>query len=77
MRAGNALRTAWLIAAIVAAPLAHADYRDSYARGLKAYRDGDFANARTLMQQAMSEHAEAAAKIRLYGQVYEPYLPQH
>ena len=66
-----------MAAGLLAASIAHADYKDSYARGLKAFRDGNLAEARTLMQQAESEHAEPAVKMRLYGQVYEPYVPQH
>jgi len=78
VRAGEFQRS--LLAALtlsVAAAAAHADYKDDYAHGLKAYRDGQYAEARGLMQQALDEHAEPATKIRLYGQVYEPYLPQH
>jgi hypothetical protein len=66
----------WALA-LFAAATAHADYKDDYAHGLKAFRDGQYAEARTLMQQALDEHAEPATKIRLYGQVYEAYLPQH
>ena len=76
MRAGDAVRAAVALAVLAAATLAHADYKDSYARGVKAYRDGNFGEARTLIQQALSEHPEPAAKVRLYGQVYEPYVPQ-
>jgi hypothetical protein len=63
-----------LLAVVVAA---HADYKDNYAHGLEAYNGGDYAKARTLMQQALDEHADPAARIRLYGQRFEPYLPQH
>lgn len=76
MRAGNAVRTSIALAALVAATLAHADYKDSYARGVKAYREGNLAEARTLIEQALSEHPEPATKMRMYGQVYEPYVPQ-
>ena len=78
MRAGEFHRS-WLAALALGAvaSVAHADYKDDYAHGLKAFRDGDYAEARTLMQQALDGHAEPATKIRLYGQVYEPYLPQH
>jgi len=77
VQAGERYR--WLAAAALCAlsAAAHADYKDDYAHGLKAYREGDFAEARTLMQSALEQHAEPAARIRLYGQVYEPYLPQH
>ena len=69
---------AWLVfGALCAATLAHADYKDNYALGLKAYNDGDYAKARELMQQAFAEHAEPAARVRLYGQRWEPYLPQY
>jgi len=68
----------WLaFGALCAATLAHADYKDNYALGLKAYNDGDYAKARELMQQAFAEHAEPAARVRLYGQRWEPYLPQY
>lgn len=75
MRAGEAR---WLaVLALLAAAAAHADYKDDYAHGLKAFRDGQYAEARKLMQQALDDHNEPAQKIRLYGQVYEAYLPQH
>lgn len=75
MRAGEAR---WLGAlALLVAAAAHADYKDDYAHGLKAFRDGQYGEARKLMQQALDDHAEPAQKVRLYGQVYEAYLPQH
>ncbi len=77
MQAGNGCRIGAIAVGLLVASIAHADYKDSYARGLKAFRDGNLAEARTLMQQAESEHAEPATKMRLYGQVYEPYVPQH
>ena len=78
MRAGEFLKSSLAALALCAASSAvHADYKDDYAHGLKAYRDGEYAEARSLMQQALDGHAEPAAKMRLYGQVYEPYLPQH
>jgi hypothetical protein len=70
-------RGLWALALLAAAATAHADYKDDYAHGLKAFRDGQYAEARKLMQQALDDHAEPATKIRLYGQVYEAYLPQH
>ncbi len=76
MRAGSAVRVSVGIAALVAASLAQAGYEDSSARGVNAYRDGYVSEARTLIQQALSDHPEPAAKMRLYGQVYEPYVPQ-
>jgi len=76
VRAGSL--PAWLAATTVfVATLAHADYKDNYALGLKAYNDGEFVKARDLMQQALAEHAEPATRIRLYGQRWEAYLPQY
>jgi hypothetical protein len=78
VRAGKRQRRSLIALALLAlAATAHADYKDDYAHGIKAFRDGQYAEARKLMQQALDEHAEPAVKIRLYGQVYEPYLPQH
>jgi len=77
VRAGNVCRVPLAALALFAAASAHADYKDTYARGLRAYEDGKYDEARTLMQQALEEHAEPAARLRLYGQVYKPYLPQH
>ncbi len=77
MSAGNACRIGLIAGGLLAAAIAHADYKGNYASGLKAFRDGNLAEARTLMQQAESEHAEPATKMRLYGQVFEPYVPQY
>jgi hypothetical protein len=73
-RQGQCLTALALLAAAVAA---HADYKTDYTKGLEAYKDGKYAEARQLMQQALDEHNEPAAKIRFYGQVFGSYLPQH
>jgi hypothetical protein len=77
VRAGKRQRWCAVAALIAAAGSAHADYKDSYTHGVQAYKDGKYTEARQLMQQALDEHAEPAAKIRFYGQVFGPYLPQH
>jgi hypothetical protein len=73
-RQGQCLTALALLAFAVAA---HADYKTDYTHGLEAYKDGKYAEARKLMQQALDEHDEPAAKIRFYGQVFGSYLPQH
>ena len=73
-RQGHGL-TALALLAVAAA--AHADYKTDYTKGLEAYKDGKYVEARKLMQQALDEHDEPAAKIRFYGQVFGSYLPQH
>jgi outer membrane biosynthesis protein TonB len=54
-----------------------ADYKDDYAHGVKAYEAGDYGAAQKALQQALEAHAEPAARVRLYGQVFAPYVPQH
>ena len=78
MRAGKRQRRCLTaLALLAAATAAHADYKVDYSHGLEAYKDGKYSEARQLMQQALDEHAEPAAKIRYYGQVFGSYLPQH
>lgn len=77
MRVGKWQRRVILAAALAAAVAAHADYKNDYLRGVKAYKDGDYAEARQLLQQAIDDHPEPAAKARLVGMQFEPYLPQH
>lgn len=56
---------------------AYADYKDSYGKGLEAYKAGRYAEAKQLLLSAIAEHPEPAARVRLYGTRFEPYLPQH
>ena len=55
---------------------AAADYKDSYSRGLEAAKDGDWAAVRQRMQEAIADNPTAAQRVRLYGQRWEPYVPQ-
>jgi hypothetical protein len=65
------------LALLAFASVAHADYKDDYARGVKAYEAGDYGAAQRWLQDALNAHAEPAVRMRLYGQVFAPYLPQH
>lgn len=56
---------------------AYAEYKDSYAKALEAYKGGRYADAKQLLLSAIAEHPEPAARVRLYGTRFEPYLPQH
>jgi len=56
---------------------AYADYKDSYGKGLEAYKAGRYPEARQMLLSAIAEHPEPAARVRLYGTRFEPYLPQH
>ena len=56
MRAGSRrVAAAVSLALVVSAGNAHADYRESYSRGLAALKDGDAAGARKLFEQALAE----------------------
>lgn len=65
-----------VVLAFVALP-ARADWKDDYARGLEAVRDGRWGEAARLMDSAIAGNAQPAPRLRLYGQRYEVYAPQH
>lgn len=65
-----------MLVALLAASPALSDYKDSYSRGLEAAKDGDWATVRQRMQEAIQDNPTAAPRVRLYGQRWEPYVPQ-
>jgi hypothetical protein len=75
VRAGKGI--AALGAALMIASSAWADYKDSYSRGMKAAKSGDWAEVRERMQEAIADNPTAAPRVRLYGQRWEPYVPQY
>ncbi len=54
-----------------------ADWKQDYARGLEAAKDGRWEDVQRYMQSALADNAEPAKRVRLYGQRYETYAPQH
>jgi len=62
---------------LAVASRAHAEYRYDYSHALAAYQDGDYAKAGELFRKALQQNPEPAVRIRLYGQVWKPYLPQY
>lgn len=72
------LRLRWLvvIGLLFAMPL-RADYKQDYARGKNAAADQNWAEVETLMQQALAGSRTPLARTRLYGQRFEPYVPQY
>jgi len=74
VRAGKGILA--LLAALLAASPVLSDYKDSYSRGLEAAKDGDWAAVRQRMQEAIQDNPTAAQRVRLYGQRWEPYVPQ-
>ncbi|MEZ5461325.1 hypothetical protein [Dokdonella sp.] len=61
---------------LVCAP-ALADWKQDYARGLEAAQDGKWADVERYMQSALAGNATPAKRLRVYGQRYEIYAPQH
>lgn len=70
-------RVAFGVAVALIALPALADWKDDYARGLEAVRDGRWGEAARLMDSAIAGNAQPAPRLRLYGQRYEVYAPQH
>ena len=62
--------------ALVAMP-ALAGWKQDYARGLEAAKDGRWDDVQRHMQSALADNAKPAKRVRLYGQRYEAYAPQH
>ena len=54
-----------------------ADWKQDYARGLEAAKDGRWEDVDRYMNSALAGNAEPAKRVRLYGQRYETYAPQH
>lgn len=65
-----------LLLGLVAVP-ASADWKQDYARGLEAARDGRWSDTARYMQSALADNPEPAARVRLYGQRFEVYAPQY
>lgn len=56
---------------------AWADWKQDYARGIEAARDGKWDDVERYMQKALAGNATPAKRLRVYGQRYEIYAPQH
>jgi hypothetical protein len=73
MRAERAAAALALV--LAAAPLARADYRDSYRRGIEAVEKGRWAEAATHLRAAAAEQPKEGERVKLYGMRFEEYLP--
>ena len=73
---GSELRRLLALLALLATP-ALADWKQDYARGLEAAKDGRWADVDRHMQGALADNPKAAERVRLYGQRFEAYVPQH
>lgn len=56
---------------------AWADWKQDYARGIEAAQDGKWEDVERYMQKALAGNATPAKRLRVYGQRYEIYAPQH
>lgn len=65
------------IAALLTCATAWADYKTDYARGKNEAGAQNWADVDRLMRQALNESSQPVARLRLYGQRYEPYVPQY
>ena len=75
---GSDRRALLVFALLLSAALpAQADYKQDYARGKNAAADQNWAEVETLMQQALAGSRTPLARTRLYGQRFEPYVPQY
>ncbi len=73
---GSELRSLLILFALLATP-ALADWKQDYARGLEAAKDGRWDDVDRYMQSALAGNPKPAERVRLYGQRYEAYAPQH
>lgn len=64
------------LAMLVCAP-ALADWKQDYARGVEAAQDGKWEDVERYMQSALAANATPVGRLRVYGQRYEIYAPQH
>jgi hypothetical protein len=74
----NKWRERGLLAVLVllSAP-AMADWKQDYARGLEAAKKGNWEDVDRYMKGALAGSAEPVERLRLYGQRFEVYAPQH
>lgn len=61
----------------LAVPLAHADWKKDYDRGLKAAEAGRWAEAESAFRAALSEDGSANARKRFQGVVVKVYVPHY
>ncbi|HWS28114.1 MAG TPA: hypothetical protein VN259_16245 [Xanthomonadales bacterium] len=55
---------------------AWADYKSDYRDGIAAAERQEWAKADALMRKALAQEPNPQPRIRLYGQVFVPYVPQ-
>lgn len=66
-----------LVLALACVGPAFADWKDDYARGVRAASDGNWAEVESRMRAALAGEATPAARARLYGQRFDAYVPRY
>jgi len=75
---GPGLRVAVLAVGALALSLpAHADYKESYKRGMELIERGNWAGVAQKMREAAAEQGKEGEPIKLYGMRFETYLPHY
>lgn len=67
----------FLVLLVFVAMPALAGWKQDYARGLEAAKDGRWEDVQRHMEAALADNATPATRVRLYGQRFEAYAPQH
>ena len=66
-----------LLALLVLLPVAAwADWKSDYREGIAAAERQEWAKSDALMRKALAQEPNPQARIRLYGQVFVPYVPR-
>lgn len=60
---------------LLAAGAAQADYKSAYQDGTKAAASKNWRLVQNKMNEAIADNATPQARLRLYGMVFEPYVP--
>jgi hypothetical protein len=59
------------------APLAHADWKNDYDRGVKAAADENWAGVEAAMRSAIAQEPKPSERKRFQGVVHKVYVPQY
>ena len=71
------LTSAILVALLLLAAAARADYEDSFARGIAAMDQRNWNEAVRRLSAAIQENPKEGGRVLLYGQRYRTYLPHY
>lgn len=62
---------------LLAASTAHADYKSTYQDGVKAASGKNWRLVQSKMNEAIAENPTPQSRLRMYGMVFEPYVPHY